>query len=52
MSSSFDLVHCGHADACRQAKLLADYLIVGAHSDSLPSLVEVYRHQSIFTRLF
>lgn len=30
----FDMVHFGHANACRQAKALGDYLIVGVHSDA------------------
>jgi ethanolamine-phosphate cytidylyltransferase len=29
----FDMMHYGHANALRQAKLLGDYLIVGVHSD-------------------
>ena len=27
------MVHFGHANACRQAKALGDYLVVGVHSD-------------------
>lgn len=29
------MVHFGHANACRQAKLMGTYLIVGVHSDGL-----------------
>ncbi len=38
--NSFDMVHFGHANACRQAKALGDYLIVGVHSDS-----EIAKHK-------
>jgi len=31
--SSYDMVHFGHANACRQAKQMGSYLIVGVHSD-------------------
>ncbi len=30
---SYDMVHFGHANACRQAKQMGSYLIVGVHSD-------------------
>lgn len=30
---SYDMVHFGHANACRQAKQMGNYLIVGVHSD-------------------
>lgn len=30
----FDLMHWGHANALRQAKLLGDVLVVGVHSDA------------------
>lgn len=33
--SSYDMVHFGHANACRQAKQMGNYLIVGVHSDGL-----------------
>lgn len=36
----FDMVHFGHANACRQAKALGDYLIVGVHSDE-----EITKHK-------
>lgn len=36
----FDMVHFGHANACRQAKALGDYLIVGVHSDA-----EISKHK-------
>lgn len=36
----FDMVHFGHANACRQAKGLGDYLIVGVHSDE-----EITKHK-------
>jgi ethanolamine-phosphate cytidylyltransferase len=36
----FDMVHFGHANACRQAKLLGDKLIVGVHSDA-----EITKHK-------
>jgi cytidyltransferase-like protein len=29
------MVHFGHANACRQAKQMGNYLIVGVHSDGL-----------------
>ena len=29
----FDMVHFGHANAMRQAKLMGDQLVVGVHSD-------------------
>jgi ethanolamine-phosphate cytidylyltransferase len=34
------MVHFGHANACRQAKSLGDYLIVGVHSDA-----EITKHK-------
>lgn len=34
------MVHFGHANACRQAKALGDYLIVGVHSDE-----EISKHK-------
>lgn len=34
------MVHFGHANACRQAKALGDYLIVGVHSDE-----EICKHK-------
>lgn len=36
----FDMVHFGHANACRQSKALGDYLIVGVHSDE-----EIAKHK-------
>lgn len=36
----FDMAHFGHANACRQAKALGDYLIVGVHSDE-----EISKHK-------
>ena len=30
---SFDMVHFGHANALRQAKLMGDVLVAGVHSD-------------------
>lgn len=36
----FDMVHFGHANACRQAKELGDHLIVGVHSDE-----EITKHK-------
>lgn len=30
---SYDMVHFGHANACRQAKLMGTHLVVGVHSD-------------------
>ncbi|XP_064652406.1 ethanolamine-phosphate cytidylyltransferase-like isoform X2 [Lineus longissimus] len=33
LDGCFDLVHYGHANACRQAKQLGDHLIVGLHPD-------------------
>ena len=32
---SYDMVHFGHANACRQAKLMGTHLIFGVHSDGL-----------------
>ena len=34
------MVHFGHANACRQAKALGDFLIVGVHSDE-----EITKHK-------
>ena len=34
------MVHFGHANACRQAKALGDYLVVGVHSDE-----EITKHK-------
>lgn len=39
-TNSFDMVHFGHANACRQAKALGDYLVVGVHSDE-----EISKHK-------
>lgn len=36
----FDMVHFGHANLIRQAKLLGDYLVVGVHSDE-----EIAKHK-------
>ncbi|XP_022092473.1 ethanolamine-phosphate cytidylyltransferase-like [Acanthaster planci] len=36
----YDLVHFGHANSLRQAKLMGDYLIVGVHSDA-----EIMKHK-------
>jgi len=36
----FDMVHFGHANACRQAKALGDRLVVGVHSDA-----EITKHK-------
>ncbi|CAF5118145.1 unnamed protein product, partial [Rotaria magnacalcarata] len=33
MDGCYDMVHYGHANACRQAKQMGNYLIVGIHSD-------------------
>lgn len=30
----FDMMHYGHANALRQAKMMGDYLVVGVHSDA------------------
>ena len=40
------MVHFGHANACRQAKLMGTYLIVGVHSDA-----EITKHKGppVFT---
>jgi ethanolamine-phosphate cytidylyltransferase len=40
------MVHFGHANACRQAKLMGTYLIVGVHSDE-----EITKHKGppVFT---
>lgn len=40
MIFSFDMVHFGHANACRQAKALGQYLVVGVHSDE-----EITKHK-------
>ena len=34
---SFDMVHFGHANALRQAKLMGDILVVALHSNSQSS---------------
>jgi ethanolamine-phosphate cytidylyltransferase len=39
-SSSYDMVHFGHANALRQAKALGDKLIVGIHNDA-----EIAKHK-------
>ncbi|EFA00402.1 ethanolamine-phosphate cytidylyltransferase [Tribolium castaneum] len=36
----YDLVHFGHANSLRQAKLLGDHLVVGVHSDA-----DITRHK-------
>lgn len=36
----YDMVHFGHANSLRQAKMLGDYLIVGIHSDD-----EITKHK-------
>jgi ethanolamine-phosphate cytidylyltransferase len=38
--NSFDMVHFGHANACRQAKALGKVLVVGVHSDE-----EIAKHK-------
>lgn len=42
----FDMVHYGHANQLRQAKLMGDVLVVGVHSDE-----EITRHKGppVFT---
>eukprot|EP00019_Armaparvus_languidus_P002941 CAMPEP_0168604716 /NCGR_PEP_ID=MMETSP0420-20121227/15482_1 /TAXON_ID=498008 /ORGANISM="Pessonella sp." /LENGTH=358 /DNA_ID=CAMNT_0008643925 /DNA_START=9 /DNA_END=1086 /DNA_ORIENTATION=+ len=30
----FDMMHWGHANLCRQARLLGDFLVVGVHNDA------------------
>jgi glycerol-3-phosphate cytidylyltransferase-like family protein len=36
------MVHFGHANACRQAKLMGTHLIVGVHSDGLYLISNIY----------
>jgi ethanolamine-phosphate cytidylyltransferase len=36
------MVHFGHANACRQAKQMGSYLIVGVHSDGLLILIKIF----------
>ena len=36
----FDMMHFGHANALRQAKLMGDFLVVGVHSDA-----EILKHK-------
>ncbi|XP_072035432.1 ethanolamine-phosphate cytidylyltransferase-like isoform X2 [Amphiura filiformis] len=50
----YDMVHFGHANSLRQAKLMGDYLIVGVHSDAdimqhkgPPVMNEVERYKMI-----
>lgn len=31
--ASYDMMHFGHANSLRQAKLMGEYLIVGVHTD-------------------
>jgi ethanolamine-phosphate cytidylyltransferase len=40
------MVHFGHANACRQAKLMGTYLIVGVHSDGLYLIFKIYKFLS------
>ncbi|CAF1008234.1 unnamed protein product [Rotaria sordida] len=46
MDGCYDMVHFGHANACRQAKQMGNYLIVGVHSDE-----EITKHKGppVFT---
>ncbi|CAF2693567.1 unnamed protein product [Rotaria sp. Silwood2] len=46
MDGCYDMVHFGHANACRQAKQMGTYLIVGVHSDG-----EITKHKGppVFT---
>jgi bifunctional ADP-heptose synthase (sugar kinase/adenylyltransferase) len=41
---SYDMVHFGHANACRQAKQMGGYLIVGVHSDGLFILLDIIKN--------
>ena len=36
------MVHFGHANACRQAKQMGSYLIVGVHSDGWLLLIKIF----------
>lgn len=36
---SYDMVHFGHANACRQAKLMGTHLVVGVHSDGKTEII-------------
>jgi cytidyltransferase-like protein len=38
------MVHFGHANACRQAKQMGGYLIVGVHSDGLFILLDIIKN--------
>ncbi|CAF0777260.1 unnamed protein product [Adineta steineri] len=40
MDGCYDMVHFGHANACRQAKQMGTYLVVGVHSDA-----EITKHK-------
>jgi ethanolamine-phosphate cytidylyltransferase len=43
------MVHFGHANACRQAKLMGTYLIVGVHSDGLYWIFDIDFFLMIFS---
>ena len=42
------MVHFGHANACRQAKQMGTYLIVGVHSDGLYFTYDVLLKSDFF----
>jgi cytidyltransferase-like protein len=43
------MVHFGHANACRQAKHMGTYLIVGVHSDGLLQSLHYFQTNELFS---
>ena len=44
----YDMVHFGHANSLRQAKLMGDYLVVGVHTDAE---IEKHKGPPVFTEV-